>query len=87
MKRQLLTLILVLALVLCACSPSRTAQNQTEESTPDSVRHETSKTTIEIDETSEAATELHVWIIESAYGELGEFSGFLLLTKITLKKL
>lgn len=75
MKRQLLTLILVLSLVLCACSPSRTAQNQTEESTPDSVRHETSKTTIEIDETSEAATELHVWIIESAYGELGEFSG------------
>ena len=75
MKRQLLTLILVLALVLCACSPSRTAQNQTEESTPDSVLHEASETTIETDETSEAATELHIWIIESAYGELGEFSG------------
>ena len=74
MKRQLLTLILVLALILCACHPSRTAQSLTEESSADSFIHETSESVLETDETSESATELHVWIIDSAYGELGEFS-------------
>ena len=75
MKRQLLTLLLAIVLVLCSCTPSRTARKKDAESTPDTVHHETSQTTIETDETSESTTELHVWIIKSAYGELGEFSG------------
>ena len=74
MKRQLLTLLLAIVLALCACMPSRTARKKDAESTPDTVHHETTQTTIETDETSESTTELHVWIIESAYGELGEFS-------------
>ncbi len=69
MKRQLLTLILVLITVLCSCSSSRTARNHAEESATETGPRETSEYT------QNANSELHVWIIDAAYGKLGEYSG------------